>query len=234
MKSEKLNKYLELKGFTENDLYDNNAIILDNDGFIGPTDKTKWVNTVVVSDGDKEYTVIDILKKKERQYFNEGVTSAIFVPLFNLCDEFVGMSIRKMGESKHDSWFMPGERKIDLIYNLNNAIIPASNKSSIIITEGVYDTITLKRFARSTYTNGILLMLVTMIVFTNEFITLSAIIFTLLAMAIYILIYKLKNKINKNKKTDRQISNEISIGFYLGVANILVFILALIYDYYVI
>ena len=146
MKSEKLNKYLELKGFTENDLYDNNAIILDNDGFIGPTDKTKWVNTVVVSDGDKEYTVIDILKKKERQYFNEGVTSAIFVPLFNLCDEFVGMSIRKMGESKHDSWFMPGERKIDLIYNLNNAIIPASNKSSIIITEGVYDTIALKKY----------------------------------------------------------------------------------------
>ena len=97
-----------------------------------------------------------------------------------------------------------------------------------------FDTITLKRFARSTYTNGILLMLVTMIVFTNEFITLSAIIFTLLAIAIYILIYKLKNKINKNKKTDRQISNEISIGFYLGVANILVFILALIYDYYVI
>ena len=146
MKSEKLNKYLELKGFTENDLYDNNAIILDNDGFIGPTDKTKWVNTLVVSDGDKEYTVIDILKKKERQYFNEGVTSAIFVPLFNLCDEFVGMSIRKMGESKHDSWFMPGERKIDLIYNLNNAIIPASNKSSIIITEGVYDTIALKKY----------------------------------------------------------------------------------------
>lgn len=146
MKSEKLNKYLELKGFTENDLYDNNAIILDNDGFIGPTDKTKWVNTVVVSDGDKEYTIIDILKKKERQYFNEGVTSAIFVPLFNLCDEFVGMSIRKMGESKHDSWFMPGERKIDLIYNLNNAIIPASNKSSIIITEGVYDTIALKKY----------------------------------------------------------------------------------------
>ena len=98
----------------------------------------------------------------------------------------------------------------------------------------IFDTITLKRFAKSTYTNGILLMLVTMIVFTNEFITLNAIIFTLLAMAIYILIYKLKNKINKNKKTDRQISNEISIGFYLGVANILVFILALIYDYYVI
>ena len=90
--------------------------------------------------------LIDILKKKERQYFNEGVTSAIFVPLFNLCDEFVGMSIRKMGESKHDSWFMPGERKIDLIYNLNNAIIPASNKSSIIITEGVYDTIALKKY----------------------------------------------------------------------------------------
>ncbi len=97
----------------------------------------------------------------------------------------------------------------------------------------IFDTITLKRFAKSTYVDGILLMLVTMIIFTNEFITLSAIIFTLLAMAIYILLYKLKNKINTNMKTDRQVSSEISIGFYLGVTNLIIFILVLIYNYYI-
>ena len=97
----------------------------------------------------------------------------------------------------------------------------------------IFDTITLKRFAKSTYTNGILLMLVTMIVFTNEYVTLSAIIFTLLAMATYILLYKLKNRLNTNMKTDRQVSGEISIGFYLGVTNLIIFILVLIYNNYI-
>ena len=98
----------------------------------------------------------------------------------------------------------------------------------------IFDTITLKRFAKSTYTNGILLMLVTMIVFTNEYVTLSSIIFTLLAMATYILLYKLKNRLNTNMKTDRQVSGEISIGFYLGVSNIIIFIIALISNNYLI
>ena len=97
----------------------------------------------------------------------------------------------------------------------------------------IFDTITLKRFAKSTYVDGILLMLVTMIIFTNEYVTLSAIIFTLLAMAIYILLYKLKNRLNTNMKTDKQVSGEISIGFYLGVTNLIIFLLVLIYDYYI-
>ena len=97
----------------------------------------------------------------------------------------------------------------------------------------LFDTITLKKFAKSTYTIGILFMILTMIVFTNEYITISTIIFTFLAMAIYILLYKLKNKLNKNVKTDRQISGEISIGFFLGVTNIIIFILMLIYNYYI-
>ena len=80
----------------------------------------------------------------------------------------------------------------------------------------LFDTITLKKFAKSTYLDAILLMLVTMCVFTGEFITANAIIFTLLAMAIYILLYKIQNRLKRNVKTDKQISNEISIGFYLG------------------
>ncbi len=98
----------------------------------------------------------------------------------------------------------------------------------------LFDTITLKKFAKSTYMTGILLMVVTMAGFTGEFVTASSIILTLLSMAIYILLYKLKNRLNKNMKTDRQISGEISIGFYLGVSNIIIFIIALISNNYLI
>ena len=96
----------------------------------------------------------------------------------------------------------------------------------------LFDTITLKKFAKSTYVDGILLMIVTMIVFTSEYVTLSTIIFTLLVIAIYILLYKLKNRLNSNMKTDKQISGKIRVGFYLGVTNLIIFVLVLIYNYY--
>ena len=96
----------------------------------------------------------------------------------------------------------------------------------------LFDTITLKRFAKSTYTIGILLMLVTMAVFTGEYVTANAIIVTLLAIAIYILLYKLKNKMRREVKTDKQISGEISIAFNLGTANVIIFILVLRYNNY--
>lgn len=141
-------------------------------------------------------------------------------------------------------------RKIDKYVNVYGIAISVMYMAYLCIVEGaniyrygiylilyililLYDTITLKRFAKSTYVDGILLMLVTMVVFTNEYITVSSIIFTLLAMAIYILLYKLKNRLNRNMKTDKQISGEISIGFYLGVTNLIIFILLLIYNYYI-
>ena len=96
----------------------------------------------------------------------------------------------------------------------------------------LFDTITLKRFAKSTYTIGILLMLVTMAVFTGEYVTANAVIVTLLAIAIYILLYKIKNSMKRGVKTDKQVSSEISIAFYLGTANIIIFILVLIYNNY--
>ena len=141
-------------------------------------------------------------------------------------------------------------RKINKFVNIYGIAISIMYMSYLCIVEGaniyrygiylvfyililLFDTITLKKFAKSTYTIGILFMILTMIVFTNEYITISTIIFTFLAMAIYILLYKLKNKLNKNVKTDRQISGEISIGFFLGATNIIIFILMLIYNYYI-
>ena len=92
----------------------------------------------------------------------------------------------------------------------------------------IKDTITLKKFVKSTYLNGIILTIITMAIFTGEFITINSIIMTLLEIACYIIIYKVKNLKNRNIKTEKQIGKTLSVGFFLAINNILyvVFVLA--------
>ena len=71
-------------------------------------------------------------------------------------------------------------------------------------------------------------MLMVMVFFTGEYITANSVILTLLSMAIYILLFKLK-KVAKKLETDEQAINSISIGFYLGVSNLVIFILVMLY-----
>ena len=94
------------------------------------------------------------------------------------------------------------------------------------------DTITLKKQAKSTYLTGILLVILTMAAFTGEFVTSISLVTALLGIGIYILIYKIKQDMTR-KKSDEQISDKINIGFWIGASNILIFILALIYNYYI-
>lgn len=89
------------------------------------------------------------------------------------------------------------------------------------------DTITLKKYAKNSYVTGILLMIITMVIFTGEYITENAIIFTLLAIFFYMLMWKIKQRKKKNKKTEQQIENTLSIGFFLGAFNILMLFLVL-------
>lgn len=91
----------------------------------------------------------------------------------------------------------------------------------------IFDTITLKRMAKSTYLNGILIMLITMVCFVGEIATGTSIIITLLSIAITILLYKLKNMKKRNRKTDKQVAGQISIGLYLAIANIITFLFAI-------
>ena len=95
----------------------------------------------------------------------------------------------------------------------------------------VFDTITLKRYAKNSYVTGILLMILTMAIFTGEYVTQNAILFTLLGIAFYMLIYKIKQR-KKRRKTEEKIADKISIGFYLGVLNILMLILVLVLSNY--
>ena len=91
----------------------------------------------------------------------------------------------------------------------------------------IFDTMTLKKIAKDNYTIGIIMMIITMTVFTGEHITANAIIFTLLLIALNISI----NKMKKTKKTDKQRAKEVPIGFYLGISNIVTLIFALIQNH---
>lgn len=95
----------------------------------------------------------------------------------------------------------------------------------------LFDTITLRKYAKSEYVDGILMAIITMAIFTGEYVSINTIILTLLTMAIYLLLYKIKNAKNRNRKSDKQISKEMSIGFYLGTSNIIILILVMAYLY---
>lgn len=149
MKSALLNEYLAKKGFTPEDLFAVQAVIMDEGDFHTAQDNA-WLNKpyeVTTPEGEKQtITPMQVLEKKRFRYKEEGCTSAIFVPLFRLSGDFTGFSIRRMhAESKHDSWFMPGSKKVDLLYNLIDAFNYAAEKNSVIVTEGVYDTIALRK-----------------------------------------------------------------------------------------
>lgn len=94
----------------------------------------------------------------------------------------------------------------------------------------VLDTITLKRYAKNSYVSGILLMIITMLIFTNEYITANAIIYTLLAISFYLIIYKMKER--KGKKSERQVASQLSIGFFLGTFHILMLMIVLFVSNY--
>ena len=84
------------------------------------------------------------------------------------------------------------------------------------------DTITLKKHAKNNYTYSILIALIIMTIFTGEYVTISSVIYALLAIAIDLKIKKIKNKKNNTKNKEKE-----PIGLYLSVFNILYFIMVL-------
>ena len=141
-------------------------------------------------------------------------------------------------------------RKIDKGINIYGIVISIAYMIYLCIVEnaniyryGIYlvayilililDTITLKKYAKSTYVNGVLLSIVTMIIFTGEYVTVLSTIITLLAIAIYLLIYKIKQLKDKQRKSDKQLAKGISIGFYLGTINLTIFTFILLYSQYI-
>ena len=73
------------------------------------------------------------------------------------------------------------------------------------------------------------MMIITMAVFTGEYITIISIIYTLLLIAIDLMLNKVKNRKNKNVKGDKQIARQLCIGTYLGAANLITVVFVLLY-----
>lgn len=96
----------------------------------------------------------------------------------------------------------------------------------LIVILLVIDNINTKKKAEDNYTISILMFILIMVMFTGEYISILTIITTLLTIAIYLIINKIKNaKRNTNKKN---ISN-IQIGLILSTINIVIFLANLIY-----
>lgn len=140
-------------------------------------------------------------------------------------------------------------RKIDKLVSIYGIVISIMYMSYLCIVEqasiyryGIYlifyiivlllDTITLRKYAKNSYVTGILLMIITMAIFTEEYVTENAIIFTLLVIFFYMLLYKIKERKKKIKKTEEQIAAKISIGFYLGLSNIIMLMIVLFISNY--
>ncbi len=89
----------------------------------------------------------------------------------------------------------------------------------------IVDTLQLKNKAKNSYTIEILILLLIMTIFTGEITAIWTVIATLLMIAIKILIQKIKNSLNKNKKENINISDKLPIGFYLCLSNVLMLII---------
>ena len=91
----------------------------------------------------------------------------------------------------------------------------------------LFDTINLKKRAKTSYTNSILIVILIMAIYTGEYVTIASIITTLLMISLNLLFKKIRKP--KTTQTSEQYNNNIKIGFYLSVFNIIYFIMVLSY-----
>ena len=91
------------------------------------------------------------------------------------------------------------------------------------------DVITLKRYAKNSYVNGIILTIITMSIFTGEYVPTNTIIMTALVVAFNFLLHKIKNIRKRVRKEAKDYGANIRYGFLLAISNILnyIFILSL-------
>ena len=92
---------------------------------------------------------------------------------------------------------------------------------AVIIILLIIDTLILKNKAKNNYTLSILILAFIMAVFSGEVATIWAIIYTLLIVAIMLILKRVKIKRKNIKKKEENISNNLPIGFYLCITDII-------------
>ena len=94
----------------------------------------------------------------------------------------------------------------------------------------VLDAVTLRKHQKDSYTNGILFTVITMAIFTGEAVTIFTIIYVLLIIAVYTILNKMRKKSKKYRsKINKKAKQQLPIGFFLGIANAINTLIALIY-----
>lgn len=90
------------------------------------------------------------------------------------------------------------------------------------------DTITLKKYAKNSYVHGVILTVLTMAIFTGEYVVINTIIMTAIVVAIALLMHKIRNIRKRVRREEKNYGKNINYGFLLGVFNILnlIFVLA--------
>lgn len=87
------------------------------------------------------------------------------------------------------------------------------------------DILKIKKQAKTSYMISILTLLLIMLIFTGEVTYILTVEATLISIALYILINKIRNFLAKSKKIEEKYYPNIKIGFTMGLVNILSFLL---------
>ena len=92
----------------------------------------------------------------------------------------------------------------------------------------ILDSVTLKKYAKNSYVNGIIMTAITMSIFTGEYVMINTIIMTSLAVSFNLLLHKAQNIRKRVRREKKDYGKNVNYGFYLGIANILnvIFVLA--------
>ncbi|MCI8587493.1 MAG: hypothetical protein HFJ49_02645 [Clostridia bacterium] len=96
----------------------------------------------------------------------------------------------------------------------------------LIIALLVVDNIKAKRKAENNYTVSILMIILIMTIFTREYISIVTITVTLIMVALYVIINKIKNK---KKNVNKPYDKNIKIGLILSITNMVIFLSSLLY-----
>ena len=85
----------------------------------------------------------------------------------------------------------------------------------------ILDTATLKKYAKNSYVNGVILTALTMVIFNGEYVVINTIIMTAIVVAIKLLMHKIENIRKRVRREKNDYGKNICYGFILGVSNIL-------------
>ena len=113
---------------------------------------------------------------------------------------------------------------LSILYIIYMYVIETISLNTSIIYLGIYiiliaiDTFIIKRYAKNSYSTGILMLFNIMLIFTGIEVFTYTIILTALEILVSLIISKIKQKNNGNKKI--RLSN-IPVGYFLCVSNLL-------------